>query len=65
MKNCAVCNGRKIKCLRDAELRIIVRCEKCGATVHTPYRTEDSAIGAWNTKQSEIEKKMKAEAAAS
>lgn len=64
MKNCAVCKGRKVKCLRDAELRIIVQCEKCGAKVHTSYRTEDSAIGAWNTKQSEIERKNKTEAAA-
>ena len=59
MKNCAKCNGRTINFYRDKELRVIVRCEKCGFQVHTPYITIDSALGTWNTKQAEIERENK------
>lgn len=60
MKSCAVCNGRKINFRHDREtLKIIVECSKCGQVLQTPYITLDSARGAWNTKQAELEKEMK------
>ena len=53
-----------MKYKRDTELRITVRCEKCGAEVRTPYFTEDSARGFWNMKQHDIEvQRKRAEAA--
>ena len=67
MKSCAMCNGRKVNFLRDRDtLKITVECSKCGQALHTPYLTLDSAGGAWNTKQAELEKTIKSrEAAAS
>ena len=67
MKNCFYCGGRKVKYQRDAELRVTVKCEKCGAEVRTPYVTEDSARGHWNMIQARLERaaKRKREAAAS
>ena len=50
MKNCFYCNGRKVKYKRDAELKITVVCEKCGAEIQTSVLTEDTAAGCWNTK---------------
>ncbi|PWJ13995.1 hypothetical protein [Ruminococcus flavefaciens] len=55
MKNCFYCGGRKVKYQRDAELRVTVKCEKCGSEVSTPYMTEDSARGYWNMKQASLE----------
>ena len=67
MKNCFYCNGRKVKYKRDAELKITVVCEKCGAEIVTPYLTEDSARGYWNMKQAALERAagVRKEAAAS
>ena len=67
VKNCFYCGGRKVKYVRDSELRVTVQCVKCGAEVKTPYITEDSARGYWNMKQAEFEHaaKIKREAAAS
>lgn len=67
MKNCYYCNGKKVRYLRDLELKITIRCEKCGAEIATPYMTEDSARGYWNMKQAALERvnKHKKEAAAS
>ena len=56
LKNCFYCNGRKVKYSRDAELKITVVCEKCGAEIVTPYLTEDSARGYWNMKQAALER---------
>lgn len=65
MKSCAVCNGRKINFRHDREtLKIIVECSKCGQVLLTPYITLDSARGAWNTKQAELEKTIKGKEAA-
>ncbi|MBQ1295851.1 MAG: hypothetical protein IIY21_17525, partial [Clostridiales bacterium] len=64
MKSCAVCNGRKIRYIRDSELKITVKCEKCGAEYKTPCFTENNALGFWNSKQAELER-MNREAAAS
>ncbi len=64
MKNCAVCNGRKIRYIRDSELKITVKCEKCGTEYKTPFFTEDNALGFWNSKQAELERTNR-EAAAS
>ena len=55
MKPCFYCGGRKVKYRRDAELRVTVKCEKCGSEVSTPYMTEDSARGYWNMKQASLE----------
>lgn len=67
VKNCYYCNGKKVRYLRDLELKITIRCEKCGAEIATPYMTEDSARGYWNMKQAALERanKHKKEAAAS
>ena len=67
LKNCFYCNGRKVKYSRDAELKITVVCEKCGAEIVTPYLTEDSARGYWNMKQAALERAVgvRKEAAAS
>ena len=64
MKNCAICNGRKVRYIRDRELKITVQCEKCGAQYKTSYFSEDNALGFWNSKQAELERNNK-EAAAS
>lgn len=61
MKSCFHCNGRKMKFDRDNELRITVRCEKCGAEVKTPCFTVDSAKGYWNMKQHAFEHQAKKE----
>ena len=67
LKNCFYCNGRKVKYSRDAELKITVVCEHCGAEIKTPNLTEDTALGYWNTKMAALERaaKVKKEAAAS
>ena len=67
MKNCFYCGSRKFRYLRDAELKVTVKCKKCGAEVRTPYLTEDSARGYWNMKQASLERAagIKKEAAAS
>lgn len=60
MKSCAVCKGKTVRLYRDTDtLKIIVECAKCGQVLRTPYITVDSAQGAWNTKQAELEKEMK------
>lgn len=64
MKPCAYCNGRKVIFLRDEELRITVKCEKCGVEVRTPYLTEDSARGCWSTKMATLEREAKEKEAA-
>lgn len=64
MKPCTYCNGRKVQLLRDDELRITVRCEKCGAEVRTPFLTEDSARSCWSTKMATLEKEAKEKEAA-
>ena len=65
MKSCAVCNGRKIIFRHERDtLKIIVECSKCGQVLRTPYITLDSARGAWNTKQAELERTIKGKEAA-
>jgi hypothetical protein len=60
MKPCAKCAGRKIKFVRDEDLRITVKCEKCGAEVITSSFTVDNATGYWNMEQARIERTRKA-----
>lgn len=55
MKPCFYCGGRKVKYNRDADLRVTVKCEKCGSEVKTSYLTEDSARGFWNMRQKSLE----------
>lgn len=55
VKPCYYCKGRTIKCYRNNDLTIIVRCEKCGHTVSTPYLTEDSARSCWCTEMARLE----------
>lgn len=59
MKNCAICNGRKVRYIRDSELKITVQCEKCGVQYKTSYFSEDNALGFWNSKQAELERNNK------
>lgn len=59
MKPCFYCNGRIIKCYRNVDLSIVVRCEKCGHTLSTPYLTDDSARSAWCTEMAKLEKTAK------
>lgn len=67
MKPCFYCGGRKVKYRRDADLKITVKCEKCGAEIQTSVLTEDTAVGCWNTKMAALERaaKIRREAAAS
>jgi len=63
MKPCYYCNGRKFQYIRDDDLKISIRCEKCGGEIKTPYLTLDSARGYWNMKMATLEKNNKQEAA--
>ena len=55
MKSCFKCKGRKVRYIRDDNMRITLQCEKCGYELKTPYLTEDSARSCWCTHMSALE----------
>ena len=66
MKPCFYCKGRKFKYIRGEDMKITIKCEKCGGEIITPHLTIDSARGFWNMKMAALEHaaKQKREAAA-